>query len=177
MEKWKTNLLLRYKCENKTNTFYLFKVRKRSDSEKNFFIVKKKREKKYTNKKDALKFYVLMDRTLSFYQCKNHIWGQFHTLDLWCRVQPCCLPSASVRTLWPGRGPAPSSASTPPGWGRYRWPGSRSSCWRWEWWCRPAGGAPCAATPPCRWPTPAAASRPGRWSSCSALDLEGKKRK
>lgn len=80
-------------------------------------------------------------------------------------------PSICGRRRWPVRAPAPSSASIPPGSGHYRWPRSRSSCWLWGWWCRPADGAPCAGTPPSHWPALVAASRRDRWNSCFELDL------
>lgn len=86
-----------------------------------------------------------------FFEC---VWAQVTSNKL------ACLPLICVHKQWPGRGPAPSSASTPPGWGRCQWPGSRSSCWLWGWRCQPAGGARCAGTPPCHWPTPAAVSHP-----------------
>lgn len=82
-----------------------------------------------------------------------------------------CLPLICVHKQWPGHAPAPSSAATPPGWGHYRWPGSRSSCWLWGWLCRPAGGARCAGIPPYHWPTLAAESRQDQWNSCCELDL------
>lgn len=84
-------------------------------------------------------------------------------------------PSVCVHIRWPGHEPAPSSASTPPGWGRCQWPGSRFSCWLWGWLCQPAGGARCAGTPPYHWPRPAAVSHPDQWNSCFELDLRMKK--